>query len=48
LHDGRTSDLLNVIEQHAGFGSEANGVIRNFKNLTPQQKQNLLNFLRSL
>jgi CxxC motif-containing protein (DUF1111 family) len=48
LHDGRTSDLVNAIQQHAGSGSEANGVIRNFNNLTPQQKQNLLNFLRSL
>jgi CxxC motif-containing protein (DUF1111 family) len=48
LHDGRTSDLLDAIQQHAGLGSEANGVIRNFNNLSPQQKQNLLNFLRSL
>jgi CxxC motif-containing protein (DUF1111 family) len=48
LHDGRTSDLLNAIEQHASSGSEANGVIRNFNSLTPQQRQNLLNFLRSL
>jgi CxxC motif-containing protein (DUF1111 family) len=48
LHDGRTSDLLNAIEQHASSGSEANGVIHNFNNLSPQQKQNLLNFLRSL
>jgi CxxC motif-containing protein (DUF1111 family) len=48
LHDGRTSDLLDAIQQHAGFGSEANGVIRNFNTLSPQQKQNLLNFLRSL
>jgi cytochrome c peroxidase len=48
LHDGRTSDLLNAIEQHASSGSEANGVIHNFNSLTPQQRQNLLNFLRSL
>jgi CxxC motif-containing protein (DUF1111 family) len=48
LHDGRTSDLLDAIQQHASSGSEANGVIRNFNNLSPQQKQNLLNFLRSL
>ena len=48
LHDGRTTDLVNAIQQHASSGSEANGVIRNFNNLTPQQKQNLLNFLRSL
>jgi CxxC motif-containing protein (DUF1111 family) len=48
LHDGRTNDLVNAIQQHGGIGSEANGVIHNFNNLTPQQKQNLLNFLRSL
>jgi CxxC motif-containing protein (DUF1111 family) len=48
LHDGRTSDLLDAIQQHASSGSEANGVIHNFNNLPPQQKQNLLNFLRSL
>jgi CxxC motif-containing protein (DUF1111 family) len=48
LHDGRTSDLLNAIEQHASSGSEANGVIHNFSSLTQQQRQNLLNFLRSL
>lgn len=48
LHDGRTSDLLNAIEQHASSGSEANGVIHNFNSLTQQQRQNLLNFLRSL
>ncbi|HZR28567.1 MAG TPA: di-heme oxidoredictase family protein [Terriglobales bacterium] len=29
-------------------GSEANGVIRNFNSLSPSQKQDLLNFLRSL
>jgi CxxC motif-containing protein (DUF1111 family) len=48
LHDGRTSDLLNAIREHASPGSEANGVIRNFNHLTPQQQQDLLNFLRSL
>jgi CxxC motif-containing protein (DUF1111 family) len=48
LHDGRTSDLLDAIKEHAGSGSEANGVIRNFNNLSSEQKQNLLNFLRSL
>jgi CxxC motif-containing protein (DUF1111 family) len=48
LHDGRTKDLLDAIQQHASPGSEANGVIRNFNsNLTPQQQQDLLNFLRS-
>lgn len=48
LHDGRTSDLLQAIEDHAGSGSEANAVIRNFNGLTENQKQDLLNFLRSL
>ena len=48
LHDGRSRDLLDAIRQHASSGSEANGVIRNFNRLTPQQQQDLLNFLRSL
>ncbi len=48
LHDGRTSDLLQAIEAHASPGSESNTVIRLFNNLTTTQKQDLLNFLRSL
>jgi CxxC motif-containing protein (DUF1111 family) len=48
LHDGRTSDLMQAIEDHASPGSEANIVIRNFNGLTENQKQDLLNFLRSL
>jgi CxxC motif-containing protein (DUF1111 family) len=48
LHDGRTSDLLEAIEQHASNGSEANAVIRNFNALPQAAKQDLLNFLRSL
>lgn len=48
LHDGRTTDLLEAIRQHASAGSEANGVIDRFKGLTESQKQDLLNFLRSL
>lgn len=48
LHDGRTSDLLQAISAHASTGSEANGVIRNFRSLSPSQAQDLLNFLRSL
>lgn len=48
LHDGRTTDLLDVIKEHASSGSEANGVISNFRQLSPQQQQDLLNFLRSL
>ena len=48
LHDGRTSDLLHAIEAHQSQGSEANGVMRIFNNLTESQKQDILNFLRSL
>ncbi|MGH9821725.1 MAG: di-heme oxidoredictase family protein [Blastocatellia bacterium] len=86
LHDGRTSDLLTAIEDHASngndcvqttlndaeqfeivfqvqgveatytpndatdnfCGSEANGVINNFNRLSPSQRQDILNFLRSL
>jgi CxxC motif-containing protein (DUF1111 family) len=48
LHDGRTSDLLQAIEAHASPGSEANTVIHIFNGLTASQKQDLLNFLRSL
>jgi CxxC motif-containing protein (DUF1111 family) len=33
LHDGRTSDLVQAIQQHASQGSEANQVINNFNNL---------------
>ncbi len=48
LHDGRTSNLLTAISQHASSGSEANGVVANFNALSATNKQNLLNFLRSL
>ena len=48
LHDGRTSDLMQAIEEHASPGSEANVVIRTFNGLSENQKQDLLNFLRSL
>ena len=49
LHDGRSSDLIDAINQHAGRGSEANGVIQLFNHrLTQQQQQDVLNFLRSL
>ena len=47
-HDGRTRSLLTAIAQHASNGSEANGVIANFNSLSSTNKQNLLNFLRSL
>jgi CxxC motif-containing protein (DUF1111 family) len=48
LHDGRTSNLISAIRAHASSGSEANGVVSNFVNLGEGQKQDLLNFLRSL
>jgi CxxC motif-containing protein (DUF1111 family) len=52
LHDGRAAPsnggLLTAIEAHASSGSEANGVISLFNKLSDQQKQDLLNFLRSL
>ena len=48
LHDGRTPDLVQAIQQHSSAGSEANGTVQNFNALPPQAKQDLLNFLRSL
>jgi len=60
LHDGRTSDLLAAITAHMSpgnncpgpqqnnCGSEANAVVTKFNNLTSNQKQAILNFLRSL
>ena len=54
LHDGRTNDLIEAIQAHKSAGntkfgpSEANAVIDNFNNLREGDKQDLLNFLRSL
>ena len=54
LHDGRTSDLREAIQAHRSGSfftfnaSEANGVIKNFNALQDNQKQDVLNFLRSL
>jgi CxxC motif-containing protein (DUF1111 family) len=54
LHDGRTTDLVEAIEAHASRGdarfapSEANAVIRRFHKLGKAEKEDLLNFLRSL
>ena len=48
LHDGRTSDLSVAIREHASPGSEANGVVFAYRRLREPQKQDLLNFLRSL
>jgi CxxC motif-containing protein (DUF1111 family) len=54
LHDGRTSDLVVAIQAHASpatrtqDGSEANTVVANYNRLSQADRQNLLNFLRSL
>jgi len=48
LHDGRTRDLAEAIRLHDSPGSEAHQVIVNYQGLTVAQKQDLLNFLRSL
>ena len=54
LHDGRTSDLIDAIRAHRSDGnskfgpSEANAVIDKFNRLDEGEKQDLLNFLRSL
>jgi len=54
LHDGRTRDLLAAIQAHRSAGttrfapSEANAVIDNFNRLSEPNKQDVLNFLRSL
>jgi len=48
LHDGRSNDLKDAIREHASTGSEANAVVSRFNGLAEFQKQDLLNFLRSL
>jgi CxxC motif-containing protein (DUF1111 family) len=48
LHDGRTSDLVATIRAHQSVGSEANGVIARYNQLSEAVKRDLLNFLRSL
>jgi CxxC motif-containing protein (DUF1111 family) len=54
LHDGRTSDLREAIRAHQSGSfftfnaSEANQVIKNYNVLQENQKQDVLNFLRSL
>jgi CxxC motif-containing protein (DUF1111 family) len=48
MHDGRTTSLIQAIQAHSSNGSEANRVINNYNKLKASQKQDLLNFLRSL
>ena len=49
LHDGRTKDIQAAILAHNASGSEANGPsFTFFTNLSSGQRQDILNFLRSL
>jgi len=48
LHDGRTTNLLTAIQDHASHGSEATTVEQTFFSLNPTQQQEVLDFLRSL
>jgi CxxC motif-containing protein (DUF1111 family) len=54
LHDGRTKDLLEAIQDHVSGGngvyppSEANQVVGQFNRLNEIDKQHVLNFLRAL
>jgi CxxC motif-containing protein (DUF1111 family) len=48
LHDGRTTNLLTAIADHSSTGSEASTVVANFNALTVVQRQEILDFLRSL
>ena len=54
MHDGRTNDIVQAIEDHYSLGdstypaSEANQAVTNFNNLSSQNQQDLVNFLRSL
>jgi CxxC motif-containing protein (DUF1111 family) len=48
LHDGRTKDLNEAIQDHASSGSEANQVIAHYNMLSVTDRQSLLDYLRSL
>jgi CxxC motif-containing protein (DUF1111 family) len=48
LHDGRTTNLVTAIQEHASSGSEATTVVENYLDLSAAQQQELLDFLRSL
>jgi CxxC motif-containing protein (DUF1111 family) len=48
LHDGRTSDLVQAIQDHASPGSEASQAVANFNALPQQDQQAIIDFLRSL
>jgi CxxC motif-containing protein (DUF1111 family) len=48
LHDGRATDLVQVIRQHGDSESEARVSVEQYHRLSASDKQDLLNFLRSL
>ena len=52
LHDGRTTDLLTAIQEHAsdgeGYHSEADAIVERFNEMSQPEQQDVLNFLRSL
>jgi CxxC motif-containing protein (DUF1111 family) len=48
LHDGRTTNLITAIQDHASHGSEASVVEEQFFELSTTQQQEILDFLRSL
>jgi CxxC motif-containing protein (DUF1111 family) len=48
LHDGRTTNLVEAIQAHRSQASEANRVIERFNRLKAQERQDIINFLRSL
>jgi CxxC motif-containing protein (DUF1111 family) len=48
LHDGRTTNLIEAIKAHRSRGSEASKIVERFNRLSTKQKQDLINFLRSL
>ena len=48
LHDGRTTNLITAIQDHASHGSEATIVEEQFFELNSTQQQEILDFLRSL
>jgi CxxC motif-containing protein (DUF1111 family) len=48
LHDGRTKDLVMAIEAHRSRGSEANMILERFNALSIKERQDVIDFLRSL
>ncbi len=48
LHDGRADNLVEAIRAHKSPGSEANKVIEQFDRMRTQERQEIIDFLRSL